>query len=1287
MKKIFLLLISVCFGIQMSASDVLIETESFAQKGGWALDQQFMDLMGSPYLLAHGMGVPVEDATTTVTIPASGKYNIYVRTFNWTSPWTTEKDGPGKFQVKIGNSFQSSELGTKGTCWYWQFAGTAELKKGTSTVALHDLTGFDGRCDAIFLTTDKKKDPNNMDTSEQWRRKMLKLSRGGEKKYDFVVVGGGIAGMCAAATAARNGCKVALVNDRFVLGGNNSSEVRVHLGGIIELGKYPRIGRMIREFGHSRGGNAMPADFYEDMKKDSFIINEQNITLFAGYRAIVTATEGLRIKNVTIENIETGERIILNAPVFSDCTGDGTIGALAGADFTMGREAVSDYGESMAQPAADSIVMGASLQWYSKKSNAPKTFPEFSYGIDFNAANAEFVTKGEWTWETGMNRNQITEAERIRDYGLLVVYSNWSFLKNHSDRKERYANHELDWLGYVLGKRESRRLLGDYVLTQIDIDNNIQHDDASFCTSWAIDLHFPDPQNAKNFPDNEFKSRTVHNWIHPYDVPYRCLYSRNIDNLLMAGRNISCTHVALGTVRVMRTTGMMGEVVGMAAALCKEHGVTPREVYQFHLPQLKEMMQVGAGKENVPDNQRFNEPNETLKEPKALQSLQGYANLTNDTLRIGNNLIERVFLWNGGELKTIALTDKVSGKTMAARGENPDMLIVKGDVTNGTMETEKVVGDAIHPAHLLVTVKYSKSGLNIMRQYRIYDDVAAIACDTYLNGHLLTIEKSQDVSGADRKNIEFAADMNVGVKIPVLDRLELNGKHWQTKAVEFFDYTDWNDNLVTEHDFIPYREASYKGNVLIARDGAEGNGFFILKEAPCSSTQLHYPGYDFKIEYGNFKTTGFGIDAKDVTADGWVKAYSVVTGVIGNSLTHDEIPYLALRKYQKTVRHQLHHSDEMVMMNTWGDRSQDSRINNEFCLTELDRAHRLGITVFQLDDGWQVGKSPNSKVAKGSFKDIWSNKDYWRPDPVKFPNGLSEIIEKGRRLGIRIGLWYNPSIQDDFADWQKDADAMLALWREYGIAIFKIDGLQIPNKRAENNLRNLFDRVQKESNYEVMFNLDATAGRRAGYHMMTEYGNVFLENRYTDWGNYYPYRTLRNLWQLARYVPAERLQVEFLNNWRNTDKYDADDPFAPSRYSLDYLFAITMAGQPLAWMEAANLPEDAYSTSKLIKAYTEIQSELHNGTILPIGNEPSGRSWTGFQSIKNDNSGYLIVYREDNETATATVNTYLHKGDKVLLTPVLGDGSSAVVTVGDNGTISLTLDNKNSFALYKYNVQ
>ena len=606
-----------------SAADVWVEAESFADKGGWVLDQQFMDLMGSPYLMAHGMGRPVEDAETEIVVPEKGKYTVYVRTFNWTSPWS-DADGPGRFKVRVGGKTLPVELGSKGNTWQWQRAGEITLNPGRHTVALHDLTGFNGRCDALLLTTDADIQlPDGGDELAAMRRKALGLDTAAVSvaDYDLVVVGGGIAGMCAAVSAARGGLNVALVNDRPVLGGNNSSEVRVHLGGYAEIGPNKGLGRMIREFGHSRSGNAKPADFYEDAKKDSFIMAEPGVTLYPCYRAVAVDTEGNHITSVTIQSIENNSEMVLRAPLFSDCTGDGTIGALAGADYVSGREARSEYNEPLAPETADAMTMGASIQWYTGQGDKASRFPEFSYGIEFTPDNCERVTMGEWKWETGMNRDQIAEAETVRDYGLLVIFSNWSFLKNHLADNEAYRNRSLEWVGYISGKRESRRLLGDYILKQDDIDKNVFHEDASFTTTWSLDLHFPDPENSRRFPGNEFKAATNHVFIHPYAVPYRCLYSRNIDNLFMAGRNISVTHVALGTVRVMRTTGMMGEVVGMAASLCRKHDVSPREVYRSHLPELVAMMQAGAGKPDsqLPDNQRFNLPNDLLDTPRMLK--------------------------------------------------------------------------------------------------------------------------------------------------------------------------------------------------------------------------------------------------------------------------------------------------------------------------------------------------------------------------------------------------------------------------------------------------------------------------------------------------------------------------------------------------------------------------------------------------------------------------------------------------------------------------------------------
>ena len=610
MKKILLFVAAVLLAGQMNAQGILVEAESFSAKGGWSVDQQFMDLMGSPYLIAHGMGKPVADATTQVKIPSAGVWHVWVRSYNWTAPWTAAK-GPGAFKVKLGGKALKATLGTEGDKWCWQYAGSAKLKAGSCKLALSDLSGFDGRCDALWLSPDAGAvPPEDVAALESFRRSHgalpLEPADGGE--YDFVVIGGGVAGMCAAVSAARFGCKVALVNDRPIPGGNNSSEIRVHLGAYIEQEPYPALGRMLREFGHSKGGNAKPAANYEDDKKVSFLQGQEGLTYLPCFRAVSVEMDGSRIASVVIRNIETGEELRLKAPVFADCTGDGNLGFLAGADFMMGREGRDEYGEALAPEHGDKMTMGASVQWYSVEDAKKSTFPEFEYGVKFNETNSEKVLMGEWTWETGLNLDQINDAERIRDYGLLVVYSNWSFLKNHYSKKADYAKRSLGWVAYVAGRRESRRLLGDYVLKQDDVDKQVFHEDASFTMTWHFDLHFPDPANTANFPGNEFKAATKHNPIYPYAAPYRCLYSRNVDNLFMAGRDISVTHVTLGSVRLMRTCGMMGEVVGMAASICKDKGTTPRGIYQHYLPELKALMRKGAARTDIdlPDNQHFN---------------------------------------------------------------------------------------------------------------------------------------------------------------------------------------------------------------------------------------------------------------------------------------------------------------------------------------------------------------------------------------------------------------------------------------------------------------------------------------------------------------------------------------------------------------------------------------------------------------------------------------------------------------------------------------------------------
>jgi hypothetical protein len=600
---------------------VLVEAESFDEPGGWVVDPQFLDQMGSPFLLAHGLGVPVRDAVTTVTLPRPGLYRIWARTRNWTAKQegprqrvedrmpssalalpSSPDQAPGKFQLLLDGVPLASPLGTEDADWHWQNGGVMEIKNRTCKLALHDLTGFDGRCDAILLARNPDfLPPDRGATLAKWRREVLGLSPTPQEagRFDLVVVGGGMAGTCTALSAARLGLQVALVQDRPVLGGNNSSEVRVHLNGQINLPPYPRLGDVVKELDPDNRGNAQPAAFYNDDKKLEIARAESNIHLFLDVHAYQVEKDGSRIVAVMGRDIKTSKDLRFAAPLFADCTGDGTIGSLAGADYRMGRESWSETGETLAPKESDKMTMGASVQWYSIETPEPSPFPECPWALDFTEQSCERATRGDWNWETGLNKDQIADFESIRDHGLRAVYGNWAFLKNQSKDKAKYAHRRLAWVAYIAGKRESRRLLGDVILSQQDVQEQRAYPDAFVTTTWSLDLHYPDPANTKYFPGEEFKTIAKTPGIRPYAIPYRCFYSRNVENLFMAGRDVSVTHVALGTVRVMRTCGMMGEVVGMAASICKNRDTTPRGVFIEHLPELKELATRGVGKTDL----------------------------------------------------------------------------------------------------------------------------------------------------------------------------------------------------------------------------------------------------------------------------------------------------------------------------------------------------------------------------------------------------------------------------------------------------------------------------------------------------------------------------------------------------------------------------------------------------------------------------------------------------------------------------------------------------------------
>lgn len=419
-----------------------------------------------------------------------------------------------------------------------------------------------------------------------------------EHRVDFAVAGGGMAGVCCAITAARLGLKTMLIQNRPVLGGPSGSECDCDADGRIVGGASQYGNRNAKETGILEELRLEAAYRYQHGWRNHWSIllrewceKEQSLKLLLNTEVTGVKTEGNRIVSLSARTLGSELNHIVHAPLFADCTGDAFIGCEAGAEFRMGREARAEFGESLAPEVSDNVVLGSSIFFRAVDVGHPVKFVPPEWACRFEDEDSlcyrvhRDISKGYYWIECGAEHDTIADNEAIYRKLLSILYGVWDHIKNHGDHGAE--NYAINWISNVAGKRESRRLTGDYMMCEKDIVKHTEYPDAAAYGGWNLDLH-----PVKGIFSREPPSGPPNAIMCPgvYQIPFRSLYSGKIDNLMMAGRNISASHVALSSTRVMGTCAVCGQAVGAAAFLMTHHQTSAREIARAHAEELRYLL-------------------------------------------------------------------------------------------------------------------------------------------------------------------------------------------------------------------------------------------------------------------------------------------------------------------------------------------------------------------------------------------------------------------------------------------------------------------------------------------------------------------------------------------------------------------------------------------------------------------------------------------------------------------------------------------------------------------------
>ncbi len=597
-----------------------------------------------------------------------------------------------------------------------------------------------------------------------------------------------------------------------------------------------------------------------------------------------------------------------------------------------------------------------------------------------------------------------------------------------------------------------------------------------------------------------------------------------------------------------------------------------------------------------------------------LQADGGYAVLQNDCVRAEFEILE-------GGLFLRSLQNRVTGFCWQ------DAQHTKAELYGRCSDphivwTAQPTADALSGEKWCVSCIWTEKDRTIEHKIELYPNCAFITgfieCKGKLPQNDNFNEEQHNADGIEQQTVQE----NTAVSSDALVSIFLPPTHLRWHSVRLVDQTDVHDTLVFEQDGLVYRNevVMSEANIFSFDALQQQESLLAICHAPITpqnSKHFSLQGNHFVIRKGDWVEQG----QQEWLSERWT------VGVSDSAQKWSK-----MRAFYRLGWNAPWQNHALLLSNTWGDRGRDSRICEAFIQKEIETAAELGLDMVQIDDGWQQGTTVNSADPQGG---VWkgyyaANSGFWNIHPTRFPRGIVPLVELAAEKNISLGLWFSPDSSNMFENWEKDADVLLHLWKNEGIAAFKLDGVKLRTGKARANYIRFLDKVMQESKGAIILQQDITAEQRLGYLCERQYGTLFVENRYTDFGNYYPYRTLRNLWMLSRYIPAQRMLFEVLNRARNPHRY-GQDVLAPINYSQDHLFALILAAQPLFWMELQSLShQDKMALKQIVEIYRTHRNRLWKSDVVPIGEQPNGFSATGFlfEPSGSEKEGYALFLCE-----------------------------------------------------------